>query len=334
VSAPADERLRDELAAFIGREVAAPVAVTRFAPLPGGTLRRAFALDVEIASGPHAGPRGLLFLQDRGGAPIASRLGRAEELCALAAMHRAGVRVPRPLGVFADGIVMERVEGETLVRRLVRDPAFAAVRPRLLGQMGEELARIHAVPPAAAPGLPGPAPGRTPAEAQLDEIERELRAFGEPHPPLELGLRRLRARPPATTRIVIVHGDYRAGNVVVDPEAGLRAVLDWELAHIGDPGEDLGWMLLRFWGGVDHPGEGALGPAQRFLDGYAAVSGWRPGPEHLRAWELLAAARWATIMLRQTRRHLTGEARSLELAAIGRRRAEVEWELLRLLEDG
>ena len=120
---------------------------------------------------------------------------------------------------------------------------------------------------------------------------------------------------------------------MVDPERGLAAVLDWELAHVGDAGEDLGWLCLRFWGGVDFPGEPALGPKERFFDAYAAASGRRLSPDLVRYWEVFAHFRWGVVMLRQARRHLEGVERNVELAAIGRRRAEVAWDLLRLLEE-
>lgn len=330
---PSGERVRAELQAFIEREARSRVAITAFAALPGGTIRHAWTLDAEIATGAFAGRRRLIYLLDRGGKPLGSRLGREDEFRLLGVMHGAGVRVPRPYWRLGQGLILERVEGEVVGRRLVRDGAYEGVRLRLLEQFGAELARIHAVPPDAVPGLPGPT-GREAARAQLDEIERELREGGESHPALELALRWLRPRTPETARVVIVHGDYRLGNAVVDPERGLAAVLDWELAHRGDGGEDLAWMCLRYWGAVDYPGEPALGPWERFLDGYAAASGSRLTPELARYWQVFAHFRWGVIMLRQARRHLDGVERNLELAAIGRRRAEVEWDLLRLLEEG
>ncbi len=320
--------------AFIERETRSAVSITGLTALPGGTIRHAWALDVDVAAGPLAGSHRLIYLVDRGGAPIGSRLGRDDEFRLLAAMHAAGVRVPRPYWRLGQGLLLERVEGEAVGRRLLRDRAYEGVRPRLLEQIGAELARIHAVPTDGVSGLPGPPAGRGGPEVQLDEIERELAESGEPDPALELALRWLRPRTPPPGRLVIVHGDYRLGNVIVDPVQGLAAVLDWELAHLGDGGEDLGWMCLRYWGGVDYPGEPTLGPWDRFLDGYAAASGWRLTPELARYWQVFAHFRWGVVMLRQARRHLEGVERNVELAAIGRRRAEVEWDLLRLLEEG
>jgi len=333
--------LRTGLAALVGREAGAPVTVRDFRPMVGGTMRHAWKLDVEIPSGPLAGFHRLIYLEDREGSRLGSRnrLDREAELGLLTLLHAAGVRVPRPYWQIREGdpagvgpgLVAERVEGEVLARRIVKDTAFEAVRPRLLQQMGEELARIHAVRAGAASGLPRPRPGEAPAEVELEQTERSLREIGEPHPALELGLRRLRQLVPDCASPVIVHGDYRLGNFLVDPERGLAAVLDWELAHLGDPGEDLGWVVMRFWGCVDRPGRPALGARERLLDAYAAASGLRLDFARLRYWEAFANLRWATVTLEQAHRHLSGRERSLELASIGRHCAEVERELLRLL---
>jgi aminoglycoside phosphotransferase (APT) family kinase protein len=171
----------------------------------------------------------------------------------------------------------------------------------------------------------------SPAELLLTRLDRLLAELGEPHPALDLALRWLGRRPPRSERVVLVHGDYRLGNFAVDAERGLTAVLDWELAHWGDPGEDLGWVAMRYWRGVDHPGDRGLGPRARLLAAYAAVGGHRVDPEGVRYWEVMGNLRWALITLRQAERHLHREERGLELASIGRHCAEVEWELLHLL---
>jgi len=331
--------LRAGLEALIGRETGSPVLVAALDRLRGGTMRHAWALDVEVAVGLLAGRHRLVYLEERGGSPFPGRLDGRQEFELLRAMHRAGVRVPKPYwrvdpgdpsGVAA-GLVVERVPGETLPRRILEDPALGPVREGLLGELGGELARIHALPAAAAPCLPWLPDGASPAESLLGQLDRLLGELGEPHPALDLALRWLGRRPPRAERVVLVHGDYRLGNFVVDPERGLTAVLDWELAHWGDPGEDLGWVAMRYWRGVDHPGDRGLGPRARLLAAYAAVGGHRVDPEGVRYWEVMGNLRWALITLRQAERHLRREERGLELASIGRHCAEVERELLQLL---
>ena len=225
-----------------------------------------------------------------------------------------------PLG--AEFVVMERVEGETIPRRILRDPALAGVRGRLAAQCGEILAAVHRIPVDAVGGLD--------RADQLDTWRRILAEIGEPHPALELGLRWLdRNRPPARPPVV-VHGDFRNGNFIVGPD-GIRAVLDWELAHIGDPVEDLGWLCAKAWRfGSDQP-VGGFGPYDRLIEAYEKAGGGKVDRDELHWWEMFGVARWGIICAMQARRHLTGGERSVELAVLGRRVAENEWDLLRML---
>ena len=332
------EGVREALARFLEREVGAPVTVAACASVASGTMREAWAFDVVLPDGGQE--HRLVYLEDRGGSLLPSRLLCDDEFRVLRAMHDAGLRVPRPywrVGTedpsgLRPGLVLARAEGETVARRVLRDPAFAAVRPRLLAELGEELARIHAAPIAGLERLPRARAHQPSVAAQLDELEGVLRAIGEPHPTLELALRWLRAGAPDCARAVVVHGDYRLGNVVVHPERGLAAVLDWELAHVGDPGEDVLWFCIRFWRALDAPGWQGLGPRERFLDTYARAGGRRFDADTARYWEVFANFRWAIVTLGQAWRHLSGREHDLELASIGRHCAEVEWEILRLLD--
>ena len=136
-------------------------------------------------------------------------------------------------------------------------------------------------------------------------------------------------RPPSGPRVT-VHGDYRMGNLLVGPD-GLRGVLDWELAHTGDPAEDIGWLCApawRFGGSGDVGGFGAL---PDLLAAYADAGGDAMTPERVHWWQVYATVKWATICALQASAHLSGATRSVELAAIGRRVCESEWDLFALL---
>jgi aminoglycoside phosphotransferase (APT) family kinase protein len=257
-------------------------------------------------------------------------IGAGAEARVLRAATAAGVPAPRVLAEVAGtgdldaGYLMERLDGEALPGRLLRDEAYASARSTLVDEAAAALARIHAVQ-----GDPGvPVLG---AADQLDLLEGVHRSFGVPVPAFELALRWLRGHVPAAVEPALVHGDFRLGNLLVAPD-GLVAVLDWELAHLGDPAEDLGWLCARPWrfGG---PGEAAgLGSRDELLSAYASAGGSGVDPERLHFWEVLASLKWGVICQMQAARH-TPEHPSLEHAAIGRRVTESELDLLVLLEE-
>ncbi len=196
--------------------------------------------------------------------------------------------------------------------------------------MAAALAAIHRIPVSEVPAIAGRPAG---AAVELDALQAELDRYPDPHPALELGLRWLRRRLPATRAPVVVHGDFRMGNVLVD-EDGLAAVLDWELVHAGDPAEDLGWMCSRTWrfGRDDRPAAG-LGSRRELLASYREAGGATDiGIEELRFWEALGNLRWGVLTLRQLHEHSSGQRPSLELAAIGRRTCEAEWDLLAMVD--
>jgi len=268
-----------------------------------------------------------------------------DEFRLLAATRAAGAPVPQPMFVGEAELgrpfyLMERLAGETIGRRLVRDERFAAARRVLPAQLAEALAAIHRVPlNAGSPPtdaldfLPRPAPGQPVVESELDRLDELYRQITvEPHPAFEIAFRWLRGRQPAGNDVALVHGDFRIGNVMVGEE-GLRAVLDWELAHVGDPFEDLGWLCVRSWRfGMDHLPLGGIGQREELFAAYARASGRDVDPEAVRFWEVYGNLRWGVFTLVQVRSFLDGLSPSVELASIGRRTAETEWELLNLIE--
>jgi aminoglycoside phosphotransferase (APT) family kinase protein len=318
------------LARALTRALTAPVHAEHPRRLSGGASRETWAFDATDGDGR---VHELVLRRD----PTAAGAGdRTTEYALLRAVASAGVAVPRVVALLDDadglgaGFVMERVAGETIPRRILRDAAHAAARARLATQCGEAAARIHGVEVATLPRLPV-----LDAGAQLDQQRALLDAFGEPHPAFELGLRCLAERlPPEPERPRLVHGDFRHGNLVVGPD-GLAAVLDWELAHLGDPVEDLGWCCVRSWRfGVTERVVGGFGDLDAMLDAYAGVAGARPDREHVRFWLALGTLKWGVICIAQAFTHLHGVVRSVELATLGRRVAETEWDLLDVLEGG
>jgi aminoglycoside phosphotransferase (APT) family kinase protein len=302
----------DALAELLG------ATVTALTPLTGGASADTWSADVRDDSGTHA-----LIVRRRGG--LALGLDPAVEAQVQRVAQESGVPTPRVVATFADhpslgsGYVMERLDGETLPRRLLGDPGYAAARTRLATDCARALSRIHAVP---RDRLPADLP-RQGAAAALALLEDLHRSIGQPVPTFELGFRWLHAQLPMEPELSLVHGDFRLGNLLVSAH-GLVAVLDWELAHLGDPLEDLAWLCTRAWrfGG---PGEaGGFAARPDLYAAYGPVDGTR-----LRFWEVFAALRWGVICQLQCAAHPP----SVERATIGRRVTEAELDLLLTLED-
>jgi aminoglycoside phosphotransferase (APT) family kinase protein len=257
--------------------------------------------------------------------PLVLRSGRSGrgsmtvEALAFEAAARAGVPEPKIVARDDSFLVMERVEGETIARRILREDRFAAVRPRLAEQCGEILARVHSISPDAIPNLD--------ARDPLAETAATIHSFEEPSPALELGLAWLERNRPEPADEVVLHGDFRLGNLIID-EDGVRAVLDWELVHRGDPFQDLGYLCVRAWRfGGEHP-VGGFGAYEDLFRAYERVSGRNVDPARVHWWEVFGTVWWGGACMQQAWRHLSGSERSVELAAIGRRVWEQEYDVL------
>jgi aminoglycoside phosphotransferase (APT) family kinase protein len=295
-------------------------------PLPGGASRESWDVRVRVAGGARhpVVERRLILLRDAEGQARNPDKNVAVEAAAMTAAGLAGVPVAEiyDYGEGALGqayLLMERLAGETIPRRLLRDEAYAAVRPGLARRLGEILARIHQVDPDSVPGLP-----RVDALGQLTGL---YQAFGEPRPALEIGLRWLAEHRPAPATETLVHGDFRTGNLMIG-EDGLHGVLDWELAHRGDPRQDLGWLCTKAWRFGSPRPVGGFGARADLMAGYAAAGGTPPDEETQRWWELYGTVRWALLCRRQAERYLAEGEPSIELAVLGRRVCEQEFDIL------
>lgn len=290
---------------------------------------------------PAGSSRETWLLQRPDAAPLVLRLNTPgsidgdallREAACMRSAGAAGVPSPSVLasgtgeGPLAHGFVlMDHVDGESVPQRILRDPAYAGMRERFAGDAGAILARLHAVDPAplAAAGVP--------PDDQLEAWSAELARDSDPHPVLafvEAWLRRHRPEEPA--RPGPVHGDFRLGNLIVGAE-GVRAVLDWELAHLGDPVEDLAWLTVRAWRFGRRGEVAGCGSVPQLVAAYEAAGGATVDHDRLRWWQVMGCYRWGVICRHQVGRHVSGAERSVELAAIGRRVAEAEHDAMLLL---
>ncbi|RBM16297.1 phosphotransferase family protein [Prauserella sp. PE36] len=317
----------ERLGARLGELWATPTEIAGLRRLSGGASKQTWVFEARPRGG---SPVRLVLRCDQ---PGQGRPGEpALEAALLRAATAAGVPVPALVDHCADDgalgvpyVLTEFLDGETIPRRLLREPRYAAARAGLARELGRVLARLHRVPVADVPGLPAFDP--------LDWLTARYDATGEPLPAVEIALRWLRESRPASFGDAVVHGDFRNGNLIVGDD-GLRAVLDWELAHRGDPLEDLGWLCVKAWRFGTAPPVGGFGRREELFDGYAEVAGRRPDPDAVRWWEVYGTAKWAVLCRVQAERHLSGQTRSVELAAVGRRACEQEHDLLLALGAG
>lgn len=333
---PEQSDLQAALADWLAGEVAGRVSVSRMVPLAGGASRQSWALDLTIETGPQAGDYHLVLRRDLHSEMQPDALSRAQEFRLLQAAFAGGVQVPQPrwAGELQGQafLLMDRVEGESIGARVVRLPELAEARAALPEQMGRQLGQIHALSGDFS-WLPGPAAGEAPAGWTIMRLRALVDQLGIRNPAYELALRWLEAHRPDSQATTLVHGDYRIGNMIVGPH-GLRAVIDWEFAHRGDPAEDLAWPGLRDWRfGNDALDFGGVGRRAEFYAAYEAAAGAPVDAAAVGYWEILGNVRWAIGCLSQAQRHLSGQETSIELASLGRRAAEMELEFLRLIEQ-
>jgi aminoglycoside phosphotransferase (APT) family kinase protein len=304
--------------------------VAAAAKLSGGASQETWSFEIVHGAG---NVRAILRRAPKGyGAAPTRAAGLAAEAQLMQLAFEAGVPSPRVLHVLqagddlGAGFVMQRVEGETIGRKILRDAQFAAARPRLASQLGRIAAGIHGLPAAKLPKL-----RRLTATQEIGELEREYRALNWPKPVFELALRWLRDHDPGPPeQETLVHGDFRHGNFIIGPD-GVRAVLDWELAHLGDPMEDLGWVCVNSWrfGEIDKP-VGGFGPREELFGGYEAA-GRKVYPDRVGFYEIMGTLRWGVMCGGMMQRFRLGPDHSMERAMIGRRASETEIDLLRLL---
>jgi aminoglycoside phosphotransferase (APT) family kinase protein len=321
------EKEGPDSADVVARAIGPHARVLRADALTQGASRRTTALVVDV----DGVERRFVLQQGR------AESGRVMTTEAELMVRAVAAGVPAPVVVAASDdpeepgapyTLTEHIDGETRPHRILADPALAGVRAGLARRCGEVLAAVHRTDPG---GL-GLAIAYDPVRTLRDQYD----AADAPVPTFELAFRELAgARPPARPA-ALVHGDFRMGNMIVSADApgGLAAVLDWELAHVGDPLEDLGWLCTKAWRFRQRPVVGGFGEVDDLLAGYTGAGGAPVAPGELRWWTVYGTLRWGVICLTMLDDHLRGAVRSVDRVAIGRRVAEQEWDLLDLLDAG
>lgn len=331
--------LEDRLAAVLCRELPGCRAMVKAERLSGGASQETYRITIETPEGEQ---RVCMRRAPGGGMdiPQEERInpGLAVEAQLMRCARAAGVPEPEVYYVLqeedglGEGFIMEWLDGEALGARIARSPELADVRSRLAYECGQVLARIHAIDIDAA-GLSGKLKSQTPEQFVRQMLER-YEFLSTPQPMIDFAGRWLLDHLPQNPRTTLVHNDFRNGNFMVNGD-GINAVLDWEVAHIGDPMRDLGWICTNSWRfGVTEKPVGGFGEYEDLFKGYESVSGRPVDPAHVRFWEVFGSFWWAIGCLGMAEHYRTGPDQTVERPAIGRRSSECQVDCVNLLIPG
>ena len=325
------------LAAVLRRQIAGFKELVSAERLSGGASQETYRLTIRDTNG----ERRLAMRRAPGGVESVRAPGhpglRTESMLMRFA-RESGVPEPEvyavlePADELGDGFIMQWLEGEALGARIVRGEAFASVRPNLAFECGQILARIHAID-LKKTGLDKLLDPMDPA-AFVDQTWERYKLFNTPQPMIDYAGRWLKKHLPKNPRSTLVHNDFRNGNFMVG-ERGVVAVLDWEVAHIGDPMRDLGWICTNSWrfGRSDLP-VGGFGEYADLFRGYESVSGIKVDPAHVKFWEVFGSFWWAVGCLGMAEHFRTGPDKTVERPGIGRRSSECQVDCSNLLIPG
>jgi aminoglycoside phosphotransferase (APT) family kinase protein len=310
------------------------VEIARAERLSGGAVQQNWRIDALVDGGEHDGAQRWVLRTDAEASLIVS-LDRTAEFGVVSAAHAGGVKVAAPIARCEDRdvigsqfVLQAYVIGEAQGHRLTRDPAVDDWGPTVARELGQELAKIHRIRPENSDLGFLPQPMISPARSEVARLRAALDSAAEPRPALEYALTWLYDNDPGSEDLTLVHGDFRTGNYLV-AEGHLSAVLDWEFAHWGDPHEDIGWLTAKCWrfGGKDKP-TGGIASLAPFLEGYRSGAQTAIDESQLLYWQIMAAAKWATVAVLQGDRYRTGGENSLELALTGLMVTEIELECI------
>ncbi len=327
----------ESLAAVLTKRIEGCRGLVSAERLSGGASQETYRILIRS----DAGEKKLAMRRAPGGtAPpaTAGQPGLSTEALLMRAARAAGVPEPEVLWVLTEadglgeGFVMEWLDGEALGARIVRDPSLDGIRPKLAEQCGEILARIHAID-LAATGLESRLAHMTP-ESFVRQTWQRYQALNTPQPMIDFSARWLLEHLPESYEPTLVHNDFRNGNIMVSP-SGVVAVLDWEIAHIGDPMRDLGWICTNSWrfGRSELP-VGGFGAYADLFRGYEKVSGARVDPARVKFWEVFGSFWWSVGCLGMAEHYRTGPDKTVERPAIGRRTSECQVDCVNLLMPG
>ena len=322
--------MQEELASALSKkllEVGIEGKVSNLEPLTGGASKEIWKFEVSNAK-----QSTKMILRRGSGIEGPLAIKTADEARIQKEVIKVGAPVPKILAVskneeeLGDSYIMHFVEGESIARKILRDKEYKKALPILAYQCGEAIAKIHNVDINNFSFLP-----KKPAEDQLEDLYSTYQSFEQPSPVFEYAYLWLKEQDFGNFQESLVHGDFRLGNIIVNAD-GLQSIIDWELAHIGNPLQDLGWVCGNSWRfGKNDKVVGGFGELEDLLEGYNSISKLKVNKEMVKCWQVFGTFRWGVICLIQAYAHLNGTINSIEKAAIGRRVSETEIDIVDLL---
>ncbi|TGM44704.1 phosphotransferase family protein [Leptospira levettii] len=318
-----------------------PVKITEIYHLSGGACQDNYALDIQS----NTAKKSLVLRTDKGGSLLSS-LSKRDEFKVAELVYNAGVKTPTPVYleeqtsiIGTPFFLMEKIAGKATGRYITKDKELDSYRKtKMVSDLASNLAKLHTVLPESVKEedlkqkLKLVTRENYIREAIID-LRKSLDDLPEAHPAIELCLNWLESHAPNIDKIVLVHGDFRTGNFMMNAD-GLQGILDFEFAHFGDRHEDIAWLCMRDWRfGRLNKEVGGFGDRKDFYQEYELTSGIKVDPYKVSYWEIMGNIRWAIGSAQQAERHLSGKDKGIELASIGRRTAEMEWEAIRLIEE-
>ncbi|TGK05056.1 phosphotransferase family protein [Leptospira semungkisensis] len=342
-----DSELKERLESYLGQRLKGKVEINNMVSLSGGACQENFSADIKVDGGPEQGIYQTVYRTDKGASLLAS-LSRINEFKVCRMAFEAGVKTPEPFWLESDSVVtgnpfyfMKRIQGKATGRFVVKDPSLNKVRKQITQELAENLAAIHSVGPEKCKDeelkrvldLGQSFPGKTVAEGSVHALRLQLDSMDGAYPAMELILNWLEKNAKPSDASVLIHGDFRTGNFMVNSE-GLQGIVDWEFAHWGDRHEDLTWLCMRDWRfGKLNKEAGGFADRSEFYEAYEKAAGVKLDPQKIIYWEVMGNLRWAIGCIGQAERHLSGKDKGIELASIGRRACEMEYEAMRLIEE-
>lgn len=337
-----NENLKPKLNSYLKERLPNFHEILEVEHLSGGACQDNYLLKLQLSHNVIE----VVFRTDKGSA-LFSSLEKEEEFEVAKIAYEKGVLTPKPILLEKDSsyfgspfYIMEKISGKALGRFVVKDPSLKELRKELPKLLARELSKIHTIKPQDFSNqklreklLKGVRLAKELPKNSLDVLRKQVETLEEAHPAMELVLNWLEENTPEVEELVLVHGDFRTGNFMVEP-SGLKGILDWEFARFGDRHEDIAWLCMRDWRfGKVNLEVGGFGVREDFYKYYEEFSGKKVSPKSVLFWEVVGNLRWALGTIEQAERHISGKDKGIELASIGRRVTEMEYEAMRLIEN-